>query len=56
MMRCNRCGEEVNFVLIEIVAQWNDATQEWDRLTDTYEQLMCNSCNSFDVKDENKER
>jgi hypothetical protein len=48
-MLCNSCGEEVNFVKVEIVAQWNDGTKSWDRLTDTYEQTMCDSCNSYDI-------
>ena len=49
-MKCNVCGEEVNFVLIEVLAQWNDATQSWERGTDTYEQPMCGNCYSFDIE------
>ena len=55
-MKCNRCNEEVNFVKIEVVAQWNDATKSWDRTTDTCEQTMCDSCNSFDVDEEKQKK
>lgn len=49
-MKCKSCGEKVNFVLVEVVARWNDATKDWDRDTDTFEQPMCDKCRSFDVK------
>ena len=48
-MKCNKCGEEVNFNLIRVVAKWNDKLQDWEYIEASNDEVMCDTCNSFDV-------
>lgn len=51
-MLCKNCGEEVDFRLIRMTAKWDDGKQDWDRelFENSEEEIMCNTCNSFDVR------
>lgn len=51
-MRCKKCGNDTNFVLMGEIAQWDSEKQLWieDRLDDC---IMCDECNSFDIENEN---
>lgn len=50
-MKCGNCNEEVDFRLIRVTAKWDDKKQEWDRSSfeNSEEEVMCNTCNSFDI-------
>jgi len=49
-MKCNKCGNDKDFVRITETALWNSDKEEWEDITDCDEMTMCDKCNSFDVE------
>ena len=57
MMKCKRCGNTVNFSLMQKIAYWDDNKKLWikDEGKGYADEIVCNECNSFDIKIGNEE-
>lgn len=51
-MKCNDCKNTTVFMLIKVIATWNNDKNKFEYKHEENESIICCKCSSFEINDE----